>query len=188
MKKLLLTALCVLCLGILCVAADNDAKNSLKASLHGLIEVPPVATTATGTFTGTISPDGSSISYTLTYTGLSTQVLFAHIHFAFPKENGGVVVFLCGPAAGDTAHGGPPAGFPNPPACPDTTSGMVSGTLTAANVIGPTSQGITPKVDFAKLIQAIREGAAYANVHSSQSPGGEIRGFVHATDGDRDDK
>jgi len=186
MKKLLLTALCVVCLGILCAAADNDAKNSLKATLHGLIEVPPVATQATGTFTGTISPDGSSITYTLTYTNLSTQVLFSHIHFGFPKENGGVVVFLCGPAAG--APGGPPATFPSPPPCPDTTSGTVTGTITAANVIGPTSQGITPKVDFAKLIQAIREGAAYANVHSSQSPGGEIRGFVHATDGDRDDK
>ena len=186
MKKLLLTALCVLCLGILCAAADNDAKNSLKASLHGLNETPPVSTQSTGSFMGTISADGSSITYTLTYTNLSTQVLFSHIHFGFPKEVGNVMVFLCGPAAG--APGGPPVGFPSPPPCPDTTSGTVTGTITTANVVGPLTQGITPKVDFAKVIQVIREGASYVNVHSSQSPAGEIRGLVHATDGDRDDR
>jgi hypothetical protein len=69
-------------------------------------------------------------------------VLFSHIHFGFTKEVGGVMVFLCGPAAG--APGGPPAGFPNPPACPDTTSGTVSGTVKAANVLDPTAKALRP--------------------------------------------
>src|SRR5260370_40063219 len=93
---------------------------------------------------------------------LNAQVIFSHIHFGFTKEVGGVMVFLCGPAAG--AAGGPPAGFPDPPACPDTISGTVSGTDTAANVIAPNSQGITPSADCAKVTQAMRAGAAYVNV------------------------
>jgi hypothetical protein len=167
------------------VASDDDV-TTFRARLRGLNETPgPVATQATGSFTATLSSDDSILSYTVSYSNLNAQVLFSHIHFGFPKESGGIMVFLCGPAAG--AAGGPPAGFPNPPACPDTTSGTVSGTVTAANVVGPNSQGITPAADFAKVVQAMREGAAYANVHSTRSPGGEIRGQIAARHGDRDD-
>lgn len=140
----------------------------VKARLRGLGEAPPVATQASGSFTATLSSDGTTLSYTVTYANLNAQVIFSHIHFGFTKEVGGVMVFLCGPAAG--AAGGPPAGFPNPPACPDTTSGTVSGTVTASNVVGPNGQGITPGADFAKVVQAMREGAAYVNVHSTRSP------------------
>jgi CHRD domain-containing protein len=66
--------------------------------------------------------------------------------------------------------------------CP--ASGTVSGTATVANVVGPNGQGITPGMDFNKVIQAMREGAAYANVHSTRSPGGEIRGPIRTGDGD----
>jgi hypothetical protein len=167
-------------------AASDDDDNTFTAKLRGLGEVPPVATAATGSFSATLSADGTTLNYTVSYNNLNAQVLFSHIHFGFTKENGGVMVFLCGPAAG--APGGPPAGFPNPPACPDTTSGTVSGSVTAANVVGPNSQGITPGADFAKVIQTLREGAAYVNVHSTRSPGGEIRGVVRHGDGDRDDR
>ena len=168
-------------------AASNDDATTFRAHLRGINETPgPVATQATGSFTAALSSDGSSLSYSVSYTNLNAQVLFSHIHFAFTKENGGVMVFLCGPAAG--APGGPPAGFPNPPACPDTTSGTVTGSVTAANVVGPNSQGITPGADFAKVVQALREGAAYVNVHSTRSPGGEIRGAVRRGDHDQDDR
>jgi hypothetical protein len=181
MKQLALLVLIVLCFSVATVASDDDA-NTFRATLRGLGEAPPVATQASGSFSATLSSDGATLSYTVTYTNLNAQVLFSHIHFGLTKEVGGVMVFLCGPAAG--ANGGPPAGFPNPPACPDTTSGTVSGTVTAANVVGPNSQGITPGADFAKVVQAMREGAAYVNIHSMRSPGGEIRGPVRAGDGD----
>ncbi len=185
MKRLWLLAVAVLCFSAMSVAADED-DNTFKARLRGLGEDPPVASQATGSFVGTLSADGTTLTYTLTYNNLNAQVLFSHIHFGFTKEVGGVMVFLCGPAAG--APGGPPAGFPNPPACPDTNSGTVTGSVTAANVVGPNAQGITPASDFAKVVQSLREGAAYVNVHSTRSPGGEIRGQVRSGDGDSDDR
>ncbi len=182
MKKLAFLVLVVLAFGVATVASEEDDVNTFRARLRGLGEVPPVATQATGSFTATLSPNGTTLSYTVTYNNLNAKVIFSHIHFAFPKEVGGIMVFLCGPAAG--APFGPPAGFPNPPACPDTTSGTVSGTVSVANVVGPNSQGITPAADFAKVVKAMREGAAYVNVHSTRSPGGEIRGTVLAGDED----
>jgi hypothetical protein len=171
--------------GVVRVAIASDDATTFKASLRGLNETPgPVATQATGSFTATLSSDGSTLSYTVSYSNLNAQVLFSHIHFGFPKETGGIMVFLCGPAAG--ALNGPPAGFPNPPTCPDATSGSVSGTVTVANVVGPNSQGITPAADFAKVVQAMREGAAYVNVHSTRSQSGEIRGPVMVQRDDRD--
>jgi hypothetical protein len=53
----------------------------------------------------------------------------------------------------------------------------VSGSVTAANVIGPNAQGITPGSDFDK-VRNLREGAAYVNIHTMRSPAGEIRGQV----------
>ena len=73
------------------------------------------------------------------------------------------MIFLCG-------GGGQPA-------CPATTSGTVTGTITAANVTGPTTQGIAAG-DLTSALEALREGNAYANMHTTNIPGGEIRGQV----------
>lgn len=44
----------------------------------------------------------------------------------------------------------------------------------AADVIGPTAQGIEAGA-FDELLAAIRAGRTYANVHSDKWPAGEIR-------------
>jgi hypothetical protein len=75
-------------------------------------------------------------------------------------------VFLC------SNLGNGPAGTAS---CPGTTSGEVTGTITAAQVIGPVPQGITAG-EFDELLEAIRAGVAYVNVHTSTFPAGEIRG------------
>lgn len=181
-KKFLLAFLAVFCVSVMSQASDDD--NTFTARLRGINETPgPVATQATGSFHATLSADGTTLSYTVTYNNLNAQVTQSHIHFGLTKETGGIMVWLC-----QTAAVPAPAGDPGVPTCPDTTSGTVSGTITAANVVGPNGQGITPGTDFDKVIQAMREGASYANVHSKRSPGGEIRGVVHAGDGDRDDR
>ena len=82
--------------------------------------------------------------------------------------NGSIVIFLC-----QTGNNPDPTGLA--PQCPQ--QGSVSGTITAANVIAgstPTQQLVAG--DITAVIAAIRAGAAYANVHTTASPGGEIRG------------
>ena len=61
----------------------------------------------------------------------------------------------------------------------------MSRTVTAADVIGPTGQGIAAG-EFAEVLRAIRQGVAYANVHSMRNLGGEIRGQIRDRDGDDD--
>lgn len=159
--------------GVPSVAMADDDEVELKAKLRGFNEVPAVSTEASGRFKGEISKDGSSMMYTLRYSGLEDNVRQAHIHFAQSDVNGGIVVFLC-----QTADFHDPTGLA--PTCPQ--SGTVTGTLTAANMTGSAAgQGIAAG-EFDELVRAIRAGVAYANVHSDKFPGGEIRGQIRAHD------
>src|SRR5258708_19907658 len=161
MKKLAFLVLIALCCGVAMAASDDD-DNTFRATLRGINETPgPVATQATGSFTATLSSDGSTLSYTVKYANLNAQVTQSHIHFGLTKEMGGIMVWLC-----QTAAAPAPATDPGVPPCPDTTSGTVSGTVTAANVVGPNSQGITPGAAFAKVSHPIPQAASSANVHS----------------------
>ena len=134
--------------------------------LTGLQEVPTVSTPSSGQLRLDISNDETQIDYVLTYQGISTHVLFAHIHIGAPATTGGVVLFLCNnddPMA--------PAGTPS---CPEG-GGSVAGTLTADDIVPRPTQGIDAG-ELDEIITMIRRGAAYGNVHSAQSPPGEIRG------------
>ena len=141
----------------------SDA-NQFSTDLIGHNEVPVVHTKGVGHLILQVSDDQKTISFTLTYSGLNTAPLFAHVHVGQPNVNGGVSFFLCG-------GGGKPA-------CPnDTGGGPITGTVTAADVLGLATQGM-PAGDLDAILQEIREGFAYANVHTQTSPGGEIRGQV----------
>jgi hypothetical protein len=147
-------------------AAAGDTP--LRARLRGLNEVPPTTSRATAELRATLSADETTITFTLDYANLTNVPGAAHIHFGPPRVNGGVMVFFCG--------GGGKA------ACPAATSGTVTGTITAADIVGPAAQGIPPAPAgmFADVVRAIRTGNAYANIHSSNFPAGEIRGQVIA--------
>jgi hypothetical protein len=143
------------------------------ADLTSYQEVPTLSTAASGTLDVEISKDGQSLTYTLSYQGLATNILFSHIHLGRPAVNGGVMVFLC-------TNGTPPAGVPVPPACPQG-SGTVSGELTAADVLAPAVGGVGQGVaagEFSEFIAALRAEAGYGNLHTTAFPGGEIRGQV----------
>jgi hypothetical protein len=150
-----------------------------RADLGGFTENPTLSSPASGSLDLTIAPDDSSLTYTLRYRGFPTNVQQAHIHLGAPWFNGGIMVFFC-------TNLTPPTGPPTPPPCP-TVSGTVKGTLTAADVVGPTTQGVSAG-EFGKVLAALRAGAAYGNVHTMQYPGGEIRGQVLFEDSGRDDR
>jgi CHRD domain len=57
--------------------------------------------------------------------------------------------------------------------CPP--SGTITGTITEADVIAVPAQGVMVG-DLPGIIRAIRNGAAYVNVHTTSFPTGEIRG------------
>jgi len=163
-------SLLIALVGSLVAIAPVATAEQLGALLTGYEESPAVSTTGTGTFTATIDADSDTIFYSETYSGLQGTVTQSHIHVGQPGVNGSVVIFLC-----QTAANPDPTGLA--PACPQ--QGTVSGTITAANVVaGATASQQLAAGDLAAVITAIRAGTAYANVHTTPSPGGEIRGQI----------
>jgi hypothetical protein len=172
-------ALIGIVLGLPAVALGDEDTRTFHARFLGVNETPSISTDATATLKVKINGSGdmATIDYTLTYSGLRAPVTQAHIHFAQSKVAGGVMVFLCGTAA---ASG--PAGTP---ACPPEGT-PVSRTLTSADVQKVTSpagssQGIAAG-EMGRVVKAIRDGAAYGNVHSTMFPGGETRGQLARSD------
>ena len=160
----LVALLVLVSVGSLQALAGGGRKSS--ATLTGYEETPTVSVAGVGSLSAELSKDGTSISYTLAYSGLTGPALFAHIHLGMPAIAGGVIAFLC-----DTD-----SGTAQIPDCPGA-GGTVSGSVEAADVIGPAGQGITAG-EFEELVAAMRFGATYANVHTTAFPNGEIRGQI----------
>jgi hypothetical protein len=171
-KKFLMSLWVVVVGALVCSAyvSAHSEKTKMKASLDGAQEVPLVVTTGTGTLDLEIDDDAQVIDFTLSYQGLEGVapttpggvVTASHIHIGLPGTNGGVSVFFCG-------GGGKPACPPQP--------ATVTGTITPADVLGPANQGVTAG-EFADLINTLRDRSTYVNVHTTRSPGGEIRGLI----------
>ena len=167
---LLLAAIPLLAMPL--VAQHNEEregpKREFRADLRGRNEVPLTLSAARGTLALTVNDADTSVHFVLEYSGLLTTVAAAHIHVGQPNVNGGVTVFFCG-------GGGRPA-------CP--LEGTVEGDFTANDVLALTSQQLELH-NLAKLLSAIRAKKTYANVHTLTSPGGEIRGQIHADERER---
>jgi hypothetical protein len=175
-----LAAFMLLLLSIPARAQEYSAKFSgfQEVGGTGAGETGAILSTGQATVKLTLDKTAQTLTYTLTYSGL-TNVLQSHIHFGKEHVAGGVMVFFC------SNLGNGPAGTP---ACPDDTSGQVTvtGTITAAGVVGPTAQNITTG-DFAGVVAALASNTAYGNIHTKQFPAGEIRGQVHAERRHNDD-
>ena len=118
-----------------------------------------------------------TLTYTLTYSGLSSNVTVAHIHFGKVHVAGNVIVFLCTNLAIP-----PPPPAATPPACP-VGGGTVSGTIRPADVVAVPGQNITAG-DFDALEDALTSNTAYGNIHTTKFPAGEIRGEIRRAEGD----
>ena len=171
MRRLVMSVAVIVAVSASTVVLAQGFKK-ISEFLTGFEEVPSVSTVATGTFDAKISNDSSQIDWVLSYSNLEGTVQQAHIHFGQKGVNGGISVWLCG---NPTPPGVTPAIVPPPGTqlCPPPPA-TISGTATAANVVGPANQGIAAG-EFDELIEAIRAGKTYANVHSTKFPGGEIR-------------
>ena len=136
--------------------------NNFREQLTGYEETP-LALSTPGQAEFETRLDKTSLTYRLSYRDLEAPVTQAHIHFGAKGQTGGVSVFLC------TNVGGP-VGTQACPAQPAT----ITGTIVPDDVIGPAGQGIDPG-EFDELVDAIRAGATYANVHTEKYLGGEVR-------------
>jgi hypothetical protein len=152
-------------------AANDDPRSQRRfsAELRATAEVPVVSSPARGRFKAVIDVAAQTITFELSYRDLEAEPVQAHIHVGQRDVNGGVSVFLCGPAPHQ--------------ACPPAPA-KVTGIITPADVVGPVAQGIDPATDadsgFAELVQLLRRELTYANVHSTKFPTGEIRGQIKA--------
>ena len=136
---------------------------STGGRLDGYQETPSISTQARGSFTAEV--ENGTITFRLSYSGLEGgNATKAHLHLGQRHVMGGVSGFICG-------GGGQPA-------CPAGASATITGTIAAANVVGPAGQGIAAgQID--ELVAAIRAGAVYVNVHTGDFPGGAVRGQLH---------
>ena len=165
--KTKLAILSALALSLPAIAGQDGGP--LRATLTSYQEVPSVSSAADGEFEARVASDGNSFDYVLAYSGLQADVLMAHIHFAQKSVNGPIVVWLC-----QTTTNTGPAGTQT---CPGR-SGVVRGTVTSANVLAANATQQLAAGELAELIAGMRAGAAYVNVHTAASPGGEIRGQI----------
>lgn len=84
------------------VARTQASTIKLSAPLNAAQEVPAPTgdvSAARGTFSATVTatPTGATVTWQLTFSGLTGAAAAAHIHIGAPGQPGGVVVPLCGP-------------------------------------------------------------------------------------------
>jgi hypothetical protein len=135
-------------------------------ALRGAISTP-----ASGNFRAIINENARTIDYELSYEGLRAPVTQAHIHFGQRHTVGGIVVWFCQ----TTINPAPASVASVTPFCPQ--EGTVTGIITPDQVLAQNAQGFAAG-DFDELVRAIRNRAAYANVHSTLFTPGEIRGHI----------
>jgi len=156
----LLTVVAIVAIPALAAGASANAPK-----MRGFEEVPALSNPAGGSFISVISASEDAIEYELTYKNTESDVTQAHLHMAQKGVNGGITVFLC------SNLGNGPAGTQ---ACP-ARNGTIHGTIHASDVLAVNAQGIGAGELFS-VIRGIKLGIVYANVHSVQFPGGEVRG------------
>jgi hypothetical protein len=167
MKTRVLLAAAVMLVSVIFTASSLLAQGYVKAELTGYQEVPPVSTPAGGRFVGKIDKKTGAVEWELSYAGLDSGVMEAHIHFGQPGVNGGLILFLCAELQNGTV---------SIPSCPET-EGTVTGVIDRDSIIGPADQGIG-EGELGEALRAIFSGVTYVNVHTRAYPEGEIRGQI----------
>lgn len=157
---------------VLMIAAGiaQAAVFSFEADLSGPAEAPPNASPGIGTALFTYDDSAHTLSFSVSFSGLTGVTTASHIHAATTTPGTGTA----GVATQVPTFSAFPLGV---------TTGSFSQTLdlTQASSYNPsyvTAHGGTPAGAETALISAINGGQAYLNIHTATFPGGEIRGFL----------
>ncbi len=186
--KTLMVAGALLPLTVSTIDAAENNNRRLRTDLSGFNEVHgpslgigAIFSTGSGRLTLKIDRQNREIGYELSYEfpdASDTPVVGqqfvnqAHLHFGQKHTAGGINVWLCQSADNPA----PTSVIASTPMCP-SPSGTVSGTITPAKVLALAGQGFPAGEDgFDALLDALRNGAIYGNVHTDRFPPGEIRG------------
>jgi hypothetical protein len=160
MKKTRLITLLVLTALLATAGVALAAGGNYRAHLSGANEVPAAMTSAQGQAIFQLNRAGDELSYRLIASNIE-NVTMAHIHLAPAGSNGPVVAWLY--------PSGPPAQL-----IPGRHNGVLAtGVIRAENLVG-----LLAGQSLSALVAEIEAGNAYVNVHTSQYPGGEIRGQI----------
>lgn len=128
--------------------------------MNGASEVPANTTTGSGTFTATLDTSTNVFTYDLTFTGLTSNVSQGHIH---------------GPSLA-TATAGTTVNF-NTLAGATFSVGATAGTGHGTALLTSATQ-ITTGINGDSLKKLLFAGLTYANIHTVNNGGGEIRGQI----------
>ena len=144
--------------------------HNAQTHLTGDEEVPARETPAQGQAQFKINAAGTEVEFKVQVANID-NVIMSHIHLGAAGTNGPIVVWLTP---------GPPQSFPNGGG--PFQGRLAEGTFTAANLTGPLAGQ-----PLSALIDAMRAGNTYVNVHTNDGvaptntgpgdfPGGEVRG------------
>jgi hypothetical protein len=137
-------------------ACSNDPQEKYVAELRSTNEVPANSSAAVGRVVLLVSRDASYAEYSVEQGGLTGGIRGGHFHRAAAGANGPIVLSFFFNADG-TGNNSP---------VPGTTD------LELNKSIGRT---IT-KAQLDPILADLRAGNLYANIHTPNFPGGEIRG------------
>jgi hypothetical protein len=87
----------ILMASLVCAAwagTASAAPVSFTVELTGAQQVPPVQTSGTGTANLTYDPSTQKVTWSITYSGLSSSATMAHFHDGAAGKNGPVVIWL----------------------------------------------------------------------------------------------
>lgn len=155
MRRAILLLMLASIISLITASTAVTETERFTARLTGGQEVPPVATAARGSASFTKVSD-TRMTYTLVANNID-RVIMGHIHLAPRGVNGQIIVDLRIPARCTV----------------EATSIRCRGVITAAQLTGPFA-GRT----INQLAAAMRNGRTYANVHTRDFPGGEVRGQI----------
>jgi hypothetical protein len=162
--------LCLSALAMVAVVACDDSEVTtpvnktvtFTATMTPAGEVPAVTgSSGTGTFTAVLDTSTNIFTYDITFSGLTSNVTVGHIH---------------GPSTA-TATASPILTFSNTGGQTFTT-GATSGIAHGTALLTAATTTFGQSINGDSLRKLLFAGQTYANIHTSNNTGGEIRGQI----------